>query len=48
MNTITIGASFYKKAEHYARKHNVSIRDVVEDAIVRVTAADGHYHIKSE
>lgn len=55
MNAITIDSKIYDNASAYAKRHNTSLRHIVEAYIVRLMSEDGlaeeerkHYYISPE
>ena len=48
MNTLTIDQKIYNGAEMYAKKHNVSVKQLVEDYLVSILMMDKHTPVKKD
>ena len=48
MNTLTIDQKIYNGAEMYAKKHNVSVKQLVEDYLVSILMMDKPTPVKKD
>ena len=48
MNTLTIDQKIYNGAEMYAKKHNVSVKQLVEDYLVSILMMDKTTTVKND
>ena len=48
MNTLTIDQKIYNGAEMYAKKHNVSVKQLVEDYLVSILMRDKPTPVKKD
>ena len=48
MNTLTIDQAIYDAAEMYAKRHNVSVRQLVEDFLVSIQLSDKPIPVNKE
>ena len=48
MNTLTIDQAIYDGAEMYAERHNVSVRQLVEDFLVSIQLSDKPIPVNKE
>lgn len=48
MNTISIDTNIYQGAENYAKTHNISITELIENAILKYVGKKKTFRLKTE